>query len=68
MKSSDLELPIEYQRYPEYFDIPANVRHTEEKNNAIEKILKKYNAKRVLDMACGTGAQVFYLTRLGSVV
>lgn len=65
MKSIDLGLPIEYQQYPEYFDIPANVRHTEEKNNAIEKILKKYNAKRVLDMACGTGAQVFYLTRLG---
>ena len=37
MKSDDLGLPIEYQQYPEYFDIPANARHTEEKNKAIEK-------------------------------
>ena len=65
MKSKDLGLPIEYQQYPEYFDIPANAYHTEEKNKAIEKILRKYKSKSVLDMACGTGAQVFYLIKLG---
>ena len=65
MKSEDLGLPIEYQQYPEYFDIPSNALNTEEKNKAIEKILKNHNTKSVLDMACGTGAQVFYLTRLG---
>ena len=65
MKSEDLGLPIEYKQYPEYFDIPSYALHTNEKNKAIEKILRKYKAKSVLDMACGTGAQVFYLTRLG---
>lgn len=65
MKSKDLGLPIEYQQYPEYFDIPSNAYHTEQKNKIVEKILRKYNSKSVLDMACGTGAQVFYLIKLG---
>lgn len=65
MKSKDLGLPIEYQQYPEYFDIPSNQYHTNEKNNAIEKVLRRYKCKKVLDMACGTGAQVFYLLSLG---
>lgn len=65
MKSKDLGLPIEYQQYPEYFDIPSNAYHTDEKNKTIEKVLEKYKSKSVLDMACGTGAQVFYLINLG---
>ena len=52
-------------QYPEYFDIPSNAYHTDEKNKTIEKILRKYKSKSVLDMACGTGAQVFYLINLG---
>lgn len=65
MKSKELGLPIEYQQYPEYFDIPSNACYADEKNKAIEKILKKYKSKCVLDMACGTGSQVFYLINLG---
>lgn len=65
MNSDDLGLPIEYQLYPEYFDIPANAIHTQEKNKAIEQILKKHRVKAVLDVACGTGAQVLYLAKLG---
>lgn len=65
MKSKDLGLPIEYQQYPEYFDIPDNAFHTNEKNKTIEKVLRKYKSKSVLDMACGTGSQVFYLINLG---
>ncbi len=65
MKSEELGLPIEYQQCPEYFDIPSNAHYTNEKNKVIEKILKKYKAKTVLDMACGTGAQVYYLINLG---
>ena len=42
MKSDDLGLPIEYQQYPEYFDIPTNARHTGEKHKVIEKILKNH--------------------------
>lgn len=65
MKSKDLGLPIEYQQFPEFFDIPANAYHTNEKNKAIEEVLRKYQVRQVLDLACGTGAQVFYLTALG---
>lgn len=65
MKSKDLGLPIEYQQYPEYFDIPSHAYHASEKNKAIEKILKKYQSKNVLDLTCGTGSQVFYLINLG---
>lgn len=65
MKSKDLGLPIEYQQHPEYFDIPSNAQHIDEKNKTIEEVLRKYKSKSVLDMACGTGAQVFYLINLG---
>lgn len=65
MKSKDLGLPIEYQQYPQYFDIPSNAYHTDEKNKTIEETLRRYKSKNVLDMACGTGAQVFYLINLG---
>ena len=65
MKSEELGLPIEYQQYPEYFDIPSNAHNANEKNKVIEKLLGKYKAKTVLDMACGTGSQVFHLVKLG---
>lgn len=34
-------------------------------NATLEKILNKYNAKTVLDLTCGTGSQVFWLTKCG---
>ncbi len=34
-------------------------------NPAIYNILKKYNAKTVLDLTCGTGNQVFWLAKRG---
>src|SRR3989338_5996821 len=34
-------------------------------NQSIEKILKKYKVKTVLDLTCGTGSQVFYLAKRG---
>ena len=34
-------------------------------NEAVEKILKKYKVKTVLDLTCGTGSQVFWLTNRG---
>lgn len=34
-------------------------------NRTIEKILKKYKVKSVLDLTCGTGSQVFYLLKHG---
>lgn len=65
MKSEELGLPIEYQQYPEFFDIPSNSENTNKKNAVIEKLLKKHGAKTILDMTCGTGAQVFYLSERG---
>lgn len=37
-------------------------------NFAIEQILKTYNVKTVLDLTCGTGSQVFWLTKCGFTV
>ena len=34
-------------------------------NSTIEKILKKYKVKTVLDLTCGTGSQVFWLAKQG---
>jgi ubiquinone/menaquinone biosynthesis C-methylase UbiE len=34
-------------------------------NSSIERILKKYKVKTVLDLTCGTGSQVFWLTKRG---
>lgn len=34
-------------------------------NQTIEKILKKHQVKTVLDLSCGTGSQVFWLTKRG---
>jgi len=65
MKSEELGLPIFYQQYPEYFDTPSNIYYTNEKNAVIEKLLNTYGVRTVLDMACGTGAQVLYLAKLG---
>ena len=63
--SEELGLPIFYHQYPEYFDTPSDIYHNTEKNTVIEQLLKTYGVKTVLDMTCGTGSQVFYLTKLG---
>ena len=34
-------------------------------NRYIGKMLKKYRVKTVLDLACGTGSQVFWLAKHG---
>lgn len=63
--SDALGLPLFYQEYPEYFDTPSDLYYTSKKNIAIEKLLKKHKVKTVLDMTCGTGAQVFHLAKQG---
>lgn len=65
MKSSKLGLPIEYQQFPEFFDIPSNDYNIDQKNKVIETLLSKYKSKNVFDMTCGTGAQTLYLANLG---
>lgn len=34
-------------------------------NYTVTQLLKKYQARTILDLACGTGSQVFWLTRAG---
>lgn len=65
MNTKKLGLPIEYQQFPEFFDNPSNLSYTQNKNKTVEAILSKYKAKNILDMTCGTGAQVLYLAQLG---
>ncbi len=65
MKTEKLGLPPEYQKFPEYFDAFNTDETTESKNSVIEKILKNYHVKTVLDVTCGTGSQVFYLHKHG---
>lgn len=65
MSKGKLSLPLEYQTQPEYFDAFNTDENTDAKNSVIEKLLKKHKAKRVLDLTCGTGSQVFFLAKLG---
>lgn len=65
MKKTALGLPFEYQKFPEYFDALNINENTNEKNAVIEHLLKKQHVKTVLDMTCGTGSQVFYLSKHG---
>lgn len=64
-KEHKLGLPLEYQQMPEYFDAHNISKDTEAKNAFIEKLLKEQKVKTVLDMTCGTGSQVFYLSERG---
>lgn len=60
-----LGLPLEYQKLPEFFDAHNISDDTELKNSVIEKLLKKYDVKTVLDLTCGTGSQVLFLAKRG---
>lgn len=65
MSKTKLGLPLEYQKYPEYFDAFCVNDTTEAKNSFIESLLKEQNVKTVLDMTCGTGSQMFHLINQG---
>lgn len=63
MTKNKLGLPLEYKKLPEYFDALNINSDTDIKNAVIENLLKKCNVKTVLDLTCGTGSQVFFLTK-----
>ena len=60
------KIPDWYNEGSTYYDTfnedTANSRTT---NSTIEKILKEHAVKTVLDLTCGTGSQVFWLTNRG---
>ena len=64
---------IKHGKIPDWYDKDSEFEEvfhkdtTNEKitNRTIEKILKKYKVKTVLDLTCGTGSQVFHLLKRG---
>ncbi|USO02269.1 MAG: class I SAM-dependent methyltransferase [Alphaproteobacteria bacterium] len=65
MEGNVLGLPLEYHELTEYFDVHNTSSKITKMNSFIESLLKKYGVQTVLDMTCGTGSQVFFLTNLG---
>ncbi|MGD0665662.1 MAG: class I SAM-dependent methyltransferase [Rhabdochlamydiaceae bacterium] len=56
--------PSHYDKESEYYDSFIE-KSSQDTNQLIENILKKYKVKTVLDLTCGTGSQVFYLAKRG---
>lgn len=56
--------PSDYNKESEGYDA-FNERNSALVNYTVEQLLKKYQARTILDLACGTGSQVFWLTRAG---
>jgi ubiquinone/menaquinone biosynthesis C-methylase UbiE len=50
----------EAEKYDEFNEVNSQII-----NGTIEKILKHFNASSVVDFSCGTGSQVFYLSKRG---
>lgn len=63
-----LGLPLEYQKFPEFFDTEDNettLENWNQYNLVFDNLLKPYSCKTILDLTCGTGSQVFHFTKLG---
>lgn len=56
--------PSHYNSEAELYDA-FNEKNSETINRLIETIFKKHKIKTVLDLTCGTGSQVFWLTKKG---
>ncbi len=54
--------PSHYNKEALHYDV-FNEKNSKLINQFIEKILKKYRVKTVLDLTCGTGSQVFWLVK-----
>ena len=65
MGNTNLGLPLEYQRHPEFFDAFSDNGHAAATNTVIAKLLRKQKVHTVLDMTCGTGSQVWHLAKHG---
>lgn len=54
-----------YNTEAEVYDIFNQDSWVTQVNQTLEKILRKYPVKTILDLTCGTGSQVFWLTQCG---
>ncbi|MBM3887155.1 class I SAM-dependent methyltransferase, partial [Candidatus Dependentiae bacterium] len=59
-----MNLPLEYSELSQYFDA-LGCSSPDKVNRRIGALLKKYKIKTVLDLTCGTGAQVLWLAKQG---
>ncbi|MFI4984092.1 MAG: class I SAM-dependent methyltransferase [Rickettsiales bacterium] len=66
-KTHSTAKPTHYNEMAKYYD-EFNEKRSATTNATIEKILKKYKVKSVLDLTCGTGSQVFWLLKRGFYV
>ena len=53
-----------YNESAEHYDA-FNEQSSEQTNDLIDKTLKQHKVNTVLDLTCGTGSQVFWLTKCG---
>lgn len=56
-----------YDKEAKTYDL-FNENNSIQINQTIEKILRKYKVKTVLDLTCGTGSQVFWLAKCGYTI
>jgi ubiquinone/menaquinone biosynthesis C-methylase UbiE len=56
--------PSHYDKEAKHYDV-FNENGSKIINKTIEEILRKYKVTTVLDLACGTGSQVFWLSNKG---
>lgn len=59
-----LGLPLEYSSLSLYYDLLSQ-GNDDRAHLSLEKILRENKARTVLDLTCGTGAQVLWLARKG---
>lgn len=54
-----------YSKQAHSYDVFNQDNWVKQLNHTVENLLKKYQVKTILDMTCGTGSQVFWLTKCG---
>ena len=59
-----MTLPYDYNKLSKYYEILEGGK-IDDVNSFLEKLLKKYEARRILDFTCGTGAQTLWLVKRG---
>ncbi|RMD67180.1 hypothetical protein D6817_02330 [Candidatus Pacearchaeota archaeon] len=57
--------PYDYSAQAKHYDILESSPAVKSFNRVLDKLLRKYRAKAVLDIACGTGTQAIYLGKRG---
>lgn len=59
-----MSLPYDYNKLSKYYEILEGGK-VDDTNIFLDKILKKYKARKILDFTCGTGAQTLWLVNRG---